>query len=102
MDNTVRVHRVGSITTGISMIALGIAVLLHLIFDLISYEWIFRMWPLILIGLGIELLLSNFSKEKIIYDKAAIFLMFLASFFAIAMAGMDMFIEYLNQMHWGW
>ena len=102
MDNTVRVHRVGSITTGISLIALGIAVLLHLIFDLISYEWIFRMWPLILIGLGIELLLSNFSKEKIIYDKAAIFLMFLASFFAIAMAGMDMFMEYLKQMHWGW
>nr|WP_297706085.1 DUF5668 domain-containing protein [uncultured Butyrivibrio sp.] len=97
MDNTVRVHRVGSITTGISMIALGIAVLLHLIFDLISYEWIFRMWPLILIGLGIELLLSNFSKEKIIYDKAAIFLMFLVSFFAIGMAGMDIFMEYLSQ-----
>lgn len=97
MDNTVRVHRVGSITTGISMIALGIAFLLHLIFDLISYEWIFRMWPLILIGLGIELLLSNFSKEKIIYDKAAIFLMFLVSFFAIGMAGMDIFMEYLSQ-----
>ncbi len=97
MDNTVRVHRVGSITTGISMIALGIAVLLHLIFDLISYEWIFRMWPLILIGLGIELLLSNFSKEKIVYDKAAVVLMFLVSFFAIGMAGMDIFMEYLSQ-----
>ncbi len=97
MDKTIRVHRVGSITTGLSMIVLGIAVLLHLIFGLISYEWIFRMWPLMIIGIGIELLLSNFSKEKVVYDKAAIVLMFLVSFFAVCMAGMDMFLKYMSE-----
>ena len=44
---------------------------------------------LILIGLGIELLLSNVLSRKIVYDKAAVCLMILMAFFAIGMAITD-------------
>ena len=85
MENTIRIHRVGSITTGLGMIAFGAAFLLHLFLGVVSYEMIFRLWPLMLIGLGIELLISNFRTDKIIYDKAAIFLMIVVTFFAMGM-----------------
>ena len=95
MEN-IRTHRVGTITTGISLIAFGIMFLLHLFVDSISYELIFKLWPVIMIGLGIEVLLSSFSKEKIIYDKAAVILMFFVAFFAMSMAGADMFMIQLK------
>lgn len=96
MEKTMRVHRVGSITAGLSMIALGVAALLHLFAGIISYEWIFRLWPIMIIGLGIELLISNFLTEKIVYDKAAIFLLIIITFFAMGMAGADMCFQYMD------
>lgn len=86
---TVRTHRVGSITTGLSLIAFGVMFVIHMFLNVLSYELIFKLWPVILIGLGVELLLSNFAKEKIVYDKAAIFLMFVMALFAMGMAGAD-------------
>ena len=93
---SVRTHRVGSITTGIILISFGIMFVLHLFLDMISYEMIYRLWPIMLIGLGIEVLLSNFSKDKIVYDKAAILLMFVISFFAMGMAGAEWIITHLS------
>ncbi|SFB71719.1 LiaI-LiaF-like domain-containing protein [Butyrivibrio sp. YAB3001] len=89
MENTIRVHRVGSITTGISLIVAGIAFLMHMFFGIISYEMIFKLWPVIIIGLGIELLISNIRTDKIVYDKAAIFLLIIMTFFAMGMACAD-------------
>ena len=89
MENNIRIHRVGSITTGIALITAGIAFILHIFFGLISYEMIFKLWPIILIGLGIELLISNLRTDKIIYDKAAIFLLIVMTFFAMCMAYAD-------------
>ncbi len=60
MEKAVRTHKVGSITTGLSMIALRV-----------------------------ELLLSNIISEKKVYDKTAIFLMFMVSLFAMRMAGAE-------------
>lgn len=96
MENSVkpvRTHRVGSITAGASMIIFGILFLVHLIFDYMSYTTIFSLWPIILIGLGIELLLSNFLEKKIVYDKAAIFLMITMALFAMIMAVVDVCIR---------
>ena len=83
---TYRSHRVGSITAGLSMIAFGVMFLLHLVFDMIDYQMMFSLWPVILILLGLELLLSNFSTKKIVYDKAAIFLLIVMTLFALGMA----------------
>ncbi len=86
---TVRTHRVGSITTGLSLIAFGVMFVIHMFLNVLSYELSFNLWPVIPICLGVELLLSNFAKDKIVYDKAAIFLMFVMALFAMGMAGAD-------------
>ncbi len=93
---TVRTHRVGTITTGLVFIAFGVMFILHLFLSVISYEVIFKLWPLILIGLGVEVLASNLKTDSVVYDKAAIVLMFILAFFAMCMAGADLMFQYLS------
>lgn len=88
-----RTHRVGSVTTGISMVGFGVLLLLHSLFGMISYSIIFSLWPLILIGLGVELLLSNIWAKKIVYDKAAIFLLIIMTLFVMGMAVADICMQ---------
>ena len=94
MDTTMRVHKVGTITAGIVMISFGIMYLLCTIFGILSYGFIFKCWPFILIGLGIELLVSNGLGDNFVYDKGAIFLVMALTLFAMCMAGVDMVITY--------
>ena len=84
-----RSHRVGSITAGVSMIGIGVMFLLHLVFDIVDYRTMFSLWPVMLILLGLELLLSNFATKKIVYDKTAIFLLIVMIFFTMGMAVAD-------------
>ncbi|MBR5508531.1 MAG: hypothetical protein IKV59_00605 [Lachnospiraceae bacterium] len=94
-----RTHRVGSITAGFGMLVFGIMLLLHSLFGMMSYQLIFSLWPLLLIGLGLELLLSNFFEKRIVYDRAAVVLMMLMVFFAMGLAvvdvGLQMSAEYV-------
>lgn len=90
---TVRTHRVGAFTSGLSMIGFGVMLLLHNLFGMLDYEMILSLWPLILIGMGIELLLSNVLKTKIVYDKAAIVLLFVMALFVMMLAGADFCME---------
>ena len=90
---TYRVHRVGTITVGMSMILFGVLLFLHTFFEMINYRIIFSLWPLILIGLGIELLLSNFLEKTIVYDKTAVFLLVFMVFFVVAMAVVEVELE---------
>ena len=91
-----RTHRVGTITTGIMLIGFGVLFILHLFLSTISYEFIFKLWPLTLIGLGVEILLANFAKDKVIYDKGAVILMMLVTFFAMGMASADWIFTHLS------
>lgn len=90
---TYRTHRVGSITAGLTLIVFGALFLFHSLFDFVSYDAIFSLWPVILIGLGIELLLSTCMEKKIVYDKAAVVLMIVMMFFAIGMAVTDICLK---------
>ena len=90
---TVRTHRVGAVTSGFCMVGFGVMVLLHNLLDVMDYEMILGLWPLILIGMGIELLLSNVIRSKIVYDKAAIVLLFVMTFLVIVLAGTDVCVE---------
>lgn len=92
---TVRTHRVGAFTSGICMVGFGVLLLLHNQLGVMDYEMILGFWPLILIGMGVELLLSNVMKSKIIYDKAAIVLLFVMALFAMMLAGVDICLELL-------
>ncbi len=90
---TVRTHRVGSITTGATMVVFGVLFVLHTIFDIVSYSHIFSLWPLILIGLGVELIISNLGEKKIVYDKGAIVILIVMTFFVIGLAITDVCLE---------
>lgn len=92
------IHRVGTITAGASLVIAGILFLLHLIgITMVSYHLIFCLWPLILIGTGIELFLSTMMAEHIIYDKGAVFLMILLMLFAMVMAASDLIFKYASE-----
>ena len=100
MEKQTRTHRVGSITAGISLIALGILFILHIFVDLLSYGFILKLWPFLMIGVGTEILVSNFSERKFAYDKGAVILLFLVMIFAVCMAGADLCLSHFAQeMH---
>lgn len=91
-----RTHRVGTVTLGLSLIVFGTLFLLRMLLPVISYEIIYKLWPITLIGLGAEVLLANLKleKEAFIYDKGAIFLMILICFFSMTMAAFDVMLWY--------
>ena len=93
-----RVHRVGSFTTGFAMIGWGIGFLLyevHLISDLAA---VLKVWPILLICLGIEILWYNARGKNLIYDKGAVFLLILMTGFSMMMAFTDRALLYLNSI----
>lgn len=59
------IHRVGTMTSGIALIVFGILFLLHMIVPTVNFLFIFRLWPIILIMLGIEILIGNFKKSSV-------------------------------------
>lgn len=99
-EETYRVHRVGTITAGLSMIVFGVMFLAYLLFDVLNYELIFSCWPFMLVSLGVELLLSNFSKKSIVYDKAAVFLLVTMTLFVMGMAAADVCMEMAEIYMW--
>ena len=51
-----RERRIGTITMGVCLVVFGVLFLVHIFGGFLNYELIFHLWPLILIGLGIEIL----------------------------------------------
>ena len=96
---SVRTHRVGSFSSAFCMVGFGVLLLLHNLLDVLDYEMILGLWPLILIGMGIELLLSNVFKSRIVYDKAAIWLLIVMTFLVMVLAGADVCME-ASKAYW--
>lgn len=90
-----RVHRVGTITLGICLIIIGGLFLAHMAFPEISYVFIYKLWPIVFIILGIEILLANFKSKlgEFVYDKTAIILVAGLIMFSMLMAIIGMAIE---------
>ncbi|MBR1391164.1 MAG: hypothetical protein IJ567_06960 [Lachnospiraceae bacterium] len=87
-------HRVGTLTLGSSLILGGILFLAHIFVPIVTYRWIFHAWPCILILLGIEILLANRREnQEFVYDKGAVCLMILLTFFSMVMAAADWVME---------
>lgn len=86
------IHKVGTVTLGLSLIIFGCMFLLHIFFPALNYELIFHTWPVIFILLGVEVLLSS-KNTGFILDKSAVFLMMVLTFFACAMGMMDYCME---------
>lgn len=97
-----RIRRVGSLTCGIAMVGFGILFLLNMLFGIVSYTEIFSLWPLLLICLGVEMLISNMKysdteRFTLVYDKGAIVLTILVTAFAVGMGITDYCMRYVEQ-----
>ncbi len=97
-----KTHRVGTITLGLMLIVFGMMFLLRIFFAGLTYSIIFRLWPVIFIFLGVEVLIANIrtSEGKLVYDTAAFFLIILLSFFAMGMAITDFCITHARTQFW--
>lgn len=67
-----RIRRVGSITCGILMIVFGGLFMVHMFYPALSLALIMKLWPLILIALGSEMLISNIRRgdghDRMVYE----------------------------------
>jgi len=81
--------RVGTFTCGISMILFGSLFLAHMFYPALSYSKIVSLWPVILILLGAETLVSYFlnGKNAMKYDFGTAILIMLCSIFTACLAG---------------
>jgi UDP-N-acetylmuramyl pentapeptide phosphotransferase/UDP-N-acetylglucosamine-1-phosphate transferase len=93
-----KTHRVGTVTLGGMLVVFGALFLLRIFFHELSYEIIFKLWPVVFIFLGLEILLANFvqKEEKLVYDKTAFALIIILSFFAMGMAITELFLDYAS------
>jgi UDP-N-acetylmuramyl pentapeptide phosphotransferase/UDP-N-acetylglucosamine-1-phosphate transferase len=93
-----RTHRVGTFTLGGMLITFGIIFLLRIFLSTISFGIIFKLWPIIFIFLGLEILIANFNQkeDKLVYDKTAFALIIILSFFAMGMSMVEFIMEQVN------
>lgn len=101
---TIRIHRVGSVTFGLVLIATGMIFLFELFFPRLDYRLVLRFWPLILILLGMEVLSGCRQKSyeildkkgkvleqnRVVYDVPAILLTMVLVLFSIVMAAVNL------------
>ncbi|MBE5966211.1 MAG: hypothetical protein E7255_04515 [Lachnospiraceae bacterium] len=95
-----KTRKVGTFTLGALLIVFGVLFLLRIFFHNLSYIFIFKLWPIIFISLGVEILISNFlqsdENNTLVYDKTAFVLIIILSFFAMGMAITEVCIHYAN------
>ncbi len=98
-----RTRRVGSVTFGLTLILFGVLFLVNMLLPMLHYEVIFRLWPVVFIFLGIEILVenhrSNTEKCRFVYDFPAIVMLALMLLFAMLMAAVDYAFTYQN-LYW--
>ena len=97
-----RTHKVGTVTLGCTLILFGVLFLVHLFGGLLTYSFIFRLWPVVFLLLGGEVLLSTLPKtgQKFSFDGASIVLLVIMLLFAMCMAGADTFFQALDHYEW--
>ncbi len=72
--NNLPVRRVGAVSSGITLVLLGILLLIRTCFANFDVEWLCRFAPLMLVALGIEIITSSAHSSKYVikYDFAAV------------------------------
>ncbi|MEG6571481.1 DUF5668 domain-containing protein [[Clostridium] cellulosi] len=93
-------RRVGTFTAGIVLVVFGVMFLLHTFFPFFDYNFIFSLWPVILILLGFEIIISYVinDENKLRYDAGAIALTITLGIFAMTMGGMQYVLEHAKDI----
>ncbi len=93
-----RQRRVGSLTAGAALILTGLAIGASLLWPSFDLTMVFRLCPLILIFLGIEVVASNFagSDVQIKYDFLSFFLSIVLVFSALGLSTIPYFVTYFG------
>lgn len=91
-------RRVGTLTSGIVLVILGILFLLRTFIPNMNIRWIIALWPVVLILLGCEVIGSYVinKEEKVTYDFGGIILVIVLSFFAMGMGGVDFLMQHAH------
>lgn len=86
-----RTRRVGTLTLGLTLITFGILFLFRIFSIFVDYTFILKLWPIVFIFLGMEIIVSYFREknERFTYDFASIGIIFFLSIFAVIMAGVE-------------
>jgi len=94
----VKTHRVGTLTLGCMLVTFGVLFLLRLLITTLSFSIIFKLWPIIFLFLGLEILAANLRHKdtSFLYDKTAFALIIILSFFAMGMSMMEFVMEHVN------
>jgi len=92
-----RVHRVGSITLGLTLILFGIIYCTRIFVSAIPIDIVMHLWPVVLVLLGFEVLLSGWIFREYTFDKGSFFLIFVVILFVMCLAGMDFMVETFPQ-----
>lgn len=88
-----RERRVGAFTFGAVLVTYGVLYLIKIFWGGLTYSFLFRLWPIIFIMLGCEILFSLVDKGvKIKIDYASVILMFLLVGVSIVMGCFDYFL----------
>lgn len=91
-----KIHRVGTMTLGCILILFGGLFLIHLFVPGLTYETVFRMWPVILIMLGAETLYCCRRCEEFHYDFGAVLMALLIGFLTVCMAASDLMLQWMR------
>ncbi len=94
MNSSARPKKTGTITLGLSLIAIG-AAFMFIDFDSPNQLMIlFSLWPLVLIALGSEVLISGKMHPEQTFSAASIILLIVLLGFAFFMAYMELMFCY--------
>ena len=93
----VRMRRVGTLTMGCVMILAGVVICISLFGGEPSLELLFRLSPLILVALGVEVLLASRQKnQRLKYDFVSIFLSFVLVGATLCFAAVPLVWNYIG------
>ena len=97
-----RTHKVGTFTLGCTLILFGVLFLVHLFGGVLTYSFIFRLWPVVCSSCWAAKCFSTLPKtgQKFSFDGASIVLLVIMLLFAMCMAGADTFFQALDHYEW--
>ncbi len=94
-----RSRKVGVFTLGMSLIIFGILFILKTIFANTSFLFILKLWPIILILLGFEILISYIINKDDTYkfDGVSIVILIVMAFFSMIMASAEVVLSNIER-----